>query len=101
MVETRSTKPVLLAVDGDAEALANMKRELSDRYGKSYRVVCEATTKAGIGELERCKAEGKDVALVLADQWMPEISGSECLERARQQRNPIEWHPLAPFFAGD
>jgi thioredoxin reductase (NADPH) len=83
MVETRSTKPVVLAVDDDAEALAKIKRELSERYGKGYRVVCEATTKAGIAELERCKAEGEDVALVLADLWMPEMSGPEFLERVR------------------
>jgi thioredoxin reductase (NADPH) len=83
MVETRSPKPVLLAVDDDAEALAKIERELSERYGKGYRVVCEATTEAGIEELERCKADGEDVALVLADLWMPEMSGPEFLERAR------------------
>jgi thioredoxin reductase (NADPH) len=83
MVETRTPKPVLLAVDDDAHACAKIARELSDRYGKGYRVVCEASAEAGIEELQRCKADGEDVALVLAAQWMAEMSGPEFLERAR------------------
>src|SRR5215213_4762808 len=83
MVETRSPKPVLLAVDDEAHAFAKIARELSDRYGKGYRVVCEASAEAGIEELERCKADSEDVALVLAAQWMAEMSGPEFLERAR------------------
>jgi thioredoxin reductase (NADPH) len=75
--------PALLAVDDDAHTLARIERELSDRYGKGYRVVCKASAEAGIVELERCKADGEDVALVLADQWMAEMSGPEFLERAR------------------
>jgi len=83
MVETRSPRPVLLAVDDDAHALAKIEHELSDRYGEGYRVVCVASAEMGIVELERCEAHGEDVALVLADQWMAEMSGSELLERAR------------------
>jgi hypothetical protein len=47
MVETRSPRLVLLAVDDDAYALAKIERELSDRYGKGYRVVCEASAEVG------------------------------------------------------
>jgi hypothetical protein len=70
MVETRSPRLVPLEVDDDAHALAKKERELSDRYGKGYRVVCEAAAEVGIEALERCKAYGEDVALVLADRWM-------------------------------
>src|SRR4051794_39857524 len=83
MVQTRSARPVLLAVDDDAHALAKIERELSDRYGNGYRVVCEASAEMGIVQLDRCEANGEDVALVLADQWMAELSGSDFLERAR------------------
>jgi hypothetical protein len=54
----------------DAHALAKKERELSDRYGKCYRVVREAAAGVGIETLERCKARGEDVAIVLADRWM-------------------------------
>lgn len=68
MAETRSPRPVLLAVDDYAHALAKIERELSDRYGKDYRVVCLASAEMGIVELERCEADGEHVALVLADR---------------------------------
>ena len=47
MVETRSPRPVLLEVDDDAHALDKIERELSDRNGKGYRVVCEASAEVG------------------------------------------------------
>ena len=68
MVETHSPRPVLLVADDDAYDLAKIERELSDRYGKGYRVVCLASAEMRIVELERCKAYGEDVTLVLAVQ---------------------------------
>jgi hypothetical protein len=47
MVETRSPRPVPLAMDDDAYALAKIERELSDLYGKGYRVVCESSAEVG------------------------------------------------------
>ena len=76
-------RPVLLAVDDDPEVLARLRRELLGRYGEGYRVECEASVEAGVAALERCKARGEDVALVLADQWMAEANGHEFLERTR------------------
>jgi hypothetical protein len=70
MVETSSPRLVPLEVDDDAHALAKIERGLSDRYGRGYCVVCEAAAEVGIEALERCKAYGEDVALVLTDRWM-------------------------------
>jgi len=67
MKEIRSPRPVLLTGDDDARAFAKIEGELSDRYGKGYRVGREASAEVGIEALKRCK--GEDVALVLADQW--------------------------------
>jgi thioredoxin reductase (NADPH) len=77
-------RPVLLAVDDDTDALAKIEHELCGRYGNGYRIACEASAEAGVSTLERCKANGEDVALVLADQWMPEMTGADFLARARQ-----------------
>ena len=68
MVEAHSPRPVLLVADDDAYDLAKIERKLSDRYGKGYRVVCLASAEMSIEELERCKADGEDVILVLAVQ---------------------------------
>jgi hypothetical protein len=44
-------RPVLLAVDDDADALAKIEHELCGRYGNGYRVVCEASAEAGMSTL--------------------------------------------------
>ncbi len=82
--EQRMNKPVLLAVDDKAGALANIEFELRDRYGRSYHIVCEGSAEAGVSALEELRAAREDVAVVLADQWMPEMTGTEFLTRAHQ-----------------
>jgi thioredoxin reductase (NADPH) len=81
--ESGPAKPVLLAVDDNAEDLENIARELLKRYGDDYRVVCESSTEAGMSRLQECEAAGDDVALVLADQWVPKMTGAEFLAQAR------------------
>jgi thioredoxin reductase (NADPH) len=80
----RSARPVMLAVDDDAEALSRLERELCKRYGSDYRVVCEASPEAGMRRLRECEEAGDEVAAVLADQWMPGMSGVEFLTRVRE-----------------
>jgi thioredoxin reductase (NADPH) len=77
-------RPVVLAVDDDTDALGKIEHELRSRYGSGYHVVCEASAETSIRTLEQCEANGDHVALVLADQWMPEMTGAEFLARARQ-----------------
>jgi thioredoxin reductase (NADPH) len=97
--EPHMPKPVLLVVDDDATALANIEFELRDRYGSGYRVVCEGSAEAGMSALEEFRTAHEDVAVVLADQWMPEMTGTEFLTRAHQL------HPTAKrallFARGD
>ena len=82
--ESYMPKPVLLVVDDDADALANIEYELSKRYGDDYRIVCEGSAEAGIKTLEGCRSTREDVAIALADQWMPEMTGTELLTHAHQ-----------------
>jgi thioredoxin reductase (NADPH) len=77
-------KPVLLTVDDDADALVKIKRELHGRYGNDYRVVCERSTEAAMTRLRGIRAAGEEVAVVLADQWMPGTTGTEFLTHAHQ-----------------
>jgi thioredoxin reductase (NADPH) len=69
-------RPVLLAVDGDAGARRVIERELCKRYGEDYRVVCEGSAEAAMRRLRGFAAAGDDVAVVLADQWTPGMSGT-------------------------
>lgn len=80
----RASKPVILAVDDDAEALSGVSRALRARYGADYRVECELSARSAIGRLRELRAGGGEVALVLADEWMPGTSGTEFLARVRE-----------------
>ena len=81
--EPDMNKPVLLIVEDNLEDLERIDRELRKRYGEDYRVVCETSTEAGMTRLRECEATGEDVALVLADQWVPQMTGAEFLARTR------------------
>ena len=83
-LERSSGKPVLLVVDADETALRRIEGELARRYGADYRVVCTDSAEVGLGLLEECRATGEELALVLADPWLPGMTGAEFLARARR-----------------
>jgi thioredoxin reductase (NADPH) len=72
-------RPVLLAVDDDRDALARVDGELSRRYGDDYRVVSCSSADAALAELRAMRDSGEPVAVVLADQWIGDRTGSELL----------------------
>jgi thioredoxin reductase (NADPH) len=80
--EARTSRPVLLAVDDDVADLRGISRELHKRYGEDYRVLCERYPEAALRRLQDLQEAGEEVALVLADQWMVEMSGPDFLTRA-------------------
>ncbi|MFL6057952.1 MAG: FAD-dependent oxidoreductase [Rubrobacteraceae bacterium] len=81
--DSGANKPVLLVVEDNPEDLELIAYELRKRYGEDYHVVCESSTEAGMKRLRECEAADEDVALVLADQWVPQMTGAEFLARAR------------------
>jgi thioredoxin reductase (NADPH) len=89
--------PVLLAVDEDARSLGDVERELTDRYSRSYRIVCVSSAKEAMEELEALAIAGEDVALVLAAQSLGEVTGGALLGKVRdlhahaQRGLLIEW----------
>jgi thioredoxin reductase (NADPH) len=82
-------RATILAVDDDRGALGRIERELTRRYGADYRVVCERSPAAALRLLGEMRAADEEVAVVLADQWMPQIEGTRFLDEAG------ELHPHA------
>lgn len=76
--------PLILAVDDDVDALRILTRELKQRYGADYDVVCQRSPRRAVEILERARADEQAVALVLADQEMSELPGAELLDRVRR-----------------
>jgi len=77
-------KPVLVVVDDEDASLQALARELESRYGAHYRVVSGSSAEVALAQLAELKAAEADVPLVLADQQMPGMSGTELLARVRQ-----------------
>jgi len=78
------TRPVIMLVDDEPQALTPMLDALARRYGGDYRVVSHLSARAALDDLITIKNEGEDVALIIADQWMPEMAGIDLLGRAHQ-----------------
>jgi thioredoxin reductase (NADPH) len=80
--ERGATRPVIFAVDAGAESFARIELGLRRRYGNDFRVICETSAMWGLKRLRDMRAAGEEVVLILADQWMPDITGVEFLARA-------------------
>jgi thioredoxin reductase (NADPH) len=78
------TQPVLLAVDDDGDVLAALEQALRRRYGADYRILAERSAAAGLETLGRLRRQDVAVGVVIADQWMPQMTGVEFLTRAHQ-----------------
>lgn len=75
-------RPVILAVDDDPAVLSAVRGDLRSRYGRHYRVLTAAGGAEAIETLDRMKLRGDPVAVVISDQRMPEVTGTEVLTAA-------------------
>jgi len=82
-------KPVLLTVDDDPEVLRAIERDLRGHYADRYRVMRATSGSAALSTLRELKARNHPVALLLADQRMPQMNGVGFLSEA------MEIHPQA------
>jgi len=73
------SKPVMIAVDDDAQVLAAVERDLRRRYGAHYRVLRAASGAAALEALRGLKKRNDSVSLLLVDQRMPGMTGVEFL----------------------
>ena len=77
-------KPALVAVDDEPEVLRSIERDLRRKYGQLYRIVRAESGAAALDAVNRLKERAETVALLLADQRMPVMSGVEFLTQATQ-----------------
>ena len=74
--DTHASQPVILAVDDEADALARLEHELRRRFGADYEIVGCGSGDEARRTLDAMRAAETEVAVVLADQWMPGTTGA-------------------------
>ena len=77
-------KPILLSVDDDPDVLRAIERDLRSHYGDRYRVLSSSSPESGLDVLRQLKLRNDGVALLLADQRMPQMDGVNFLSEAMQ-----------------
>src|SRR6266516_4339587 len=77
-------KPVLLTVDEDSDVLRAIERDLRSKYGPDYRVIASDSPEGALNLLKQLKLRNDGVALLLADQRMPQMDGVNFLSEAMQ-----------------
>jgi thioredoxin reductase (NADPH) len=75
-------KPLFFLVDDDAEAVDRLEHALERRYGADYDVAAVTSPVDGLKRLKELDASSARVALLIADQWMPDMTGIEFLMKA-------------------
>jgi thioredoxin reductase (NADPH) len=75
-------RAVLLTVDDDPSVSRAVARDLRRRYGEHHRVLRASSGAEAMEALRELKLRGDQVAVLLADYRMPEMSGIEFLEQA-------------------
>ena len=83
MTEPRR-RPAVLVVDDEPVVLAAVARDLRRGFGERYRIVSVGSGEEGLEVLGELVRRGEQVALLVADQRMPGLSGTDYRVQARE-----------------
>ena len=75
-------KPIIMTIDDEPHVLNAVARDLQAHYQSDYRIVKASSGDEALETVQEFKRRNDAVALFLADQRMPGMSGVEFLEEA-------------------
>jgi thioredoxin reductase (NADPH) len=78
------TNPVIMAIDDDGAVLNAVERDIRSKFGRDYRVVKANSGATALDFIKQLQARNEVVALFLTDQRMPQMTGIQFLEKARE-----------------
>ena len=76
-------RPAIVVVDDEPAVLAAVARDLRRGFGEHYRILRAGSGPEALELLREVRARGDQVALLIADQRMPVMAGTEYLVEAR------------------
>ncbi|MEA2480919.1 MAG: thioredoxin reductase, partial [Thermoleophilaceae bacterium] len=82
--EERVRRPAIVAVDDEPAVLAAVARDLRRGFGERYRILRAGSGAEALDLLGQVRARGDQVAMLIADQRMPGLSGTDYLVKARE-----------------
>lgn len=116
-------QPIIFLIVHEESVLKALHRDISKRFGNDYSIYCEQQPDIASAKLQRMAKNEEPVALIIADQRMPEMSGVDFLVKAHEilpsakrillverdytQANPsvpamilgqIDYHLVKPWF---
>ena len=77
-------RPAIVAVDDEPAVLAAVARDLRRGFGERFRVLRAASGAEALDVLRELRTRGEQVAMLIADQRMPVMSGTDYLVEARK-----------------
>jgi thioredoxin reductase (NADPH) len=78
------SKPILLTVDDEPQVLNAIERDLRRHFRSDYRIIKVGSGAEAVDVVRQLKQRGDAVALLISDQRMPHMSGTEFLAEARK-----------------
>jgi thioredoxin reductase (NADPH) len=76
-------RPAIVAVDDEPAVLAAVARDLRRGFGERYRILRAGSGAEALELLTELRTRGDQVAMLIADQRMPAMPGTEYLVQAR------------------
>ncbi len=83
-LDRRRRRPAIVVVDDEPAVLAAVSRDLRRAFGERYRIVRGSSGDEALELLRELVGRGDQVALLVADQRMPGMAGTDYLVAARQ-----------------
>ncbi|WP_201977624.1 FAD-dependent oxidoreductase [Hymenobacter rubidus] len=77
-------KPIILTIDDDTQVLAAITRDLRQEFSQDYRILRVNSGPEGLATIQELKAKEEPLALIIADQRMPDLEGVELLTASRE-----------------
>ncbi|HEY6782260.1 MAG TPA: response regulator, partial [Candidatus Dormibacteraeota bacterium] len=77
-------RPAIVAVDDEPAVLAAVARDLRRGFGERFRVLRSSSGAEALELLRELRVRGDQVAMLIADQRMPGMAGTDYLVEARK-----------------
>jgi thioredoxin reductase (NADPH) len=84
MSDSEPRRATILAVDDEPSVLAAVARDLRRGFGEHYRILRAGSGAEALELLTEMRKRGESLAMIVADQRMPGMEGTDLLVKARQ-----------------